>query len=260
MRTLSNSLAALLAIGFLAGAQAQTNSLPDSPGYLMMQATAQSDGSQVVSTSADSAGTTPAVSTPPSPLYPTSHPYLHRIVKPGMGPQPLTAGQKYKLALRSPYSLVSFGTNVVTTGESHLADSRPHYGTDRAGYGERLGAAEIKTIDETFLSYGLFAAVFRDDPHYYIMGSSHSIKERAVYSASRLVLTRRDSGSTGINWPKLLGLAGSQALTNAYYPDRDRGVSKTVTAYFSNLGTSAATNELNEFLPDVLKSVRHKKH
>lgn len=177
-----------------------------------------------------------------------------------MGPQPLTAGQKFHLALRSPYSLVGFGTNIITTGESHLADSRPHYGTDKAGYGERLGAAEIKSIDESFFSYGLFAALFHDDPHYYIMGPSHSIKQRAVYSGSRIVLTRKDSGGTGVNWPKLLGLAAAGALTNAYYPESDRAFSKSLTAYFSNLGTSAATLELNEFLPDVLKSVRHKKH
>jgi hypothetical protein len=251
-------LAALLALGFLASANGQTADLPDSPGYLMQAAIAPA-GTQIASSSADNAGTTPAVTAPVSPMYPTSHPYLHRIVKPGMGPQPLTAGQKFNLALRSPYSLVSFGTNIVTSGESHLADSRPHYGTDKAGYGERLGAAELKTIDETFFSYGLYAALFHDDPHYYIMGSSHGVKERAIYSASRIVLTRKDNGNTGVNWPKLLGLASAGALTNAYYPDRDRGVSKTLTAYFSNLGTSAATLELNEFLPDVMKSVRHKK-
>ena len=257
-----------MATGFLLGtisaAGQSAATLPDSPGYVM-QAAASADSqaagapaAQVASSSSDSAA--PVSTAPVSPMYPTSKPYLHRVVKADMGPQPLSAGQKIELGLRSPYSLIGLGTNVVTSGESFLVDSRPHYGTDRVGYGERLGAAEIKSIDEAFLSYGLYAAIFREDPHYYIMGSSHSFKSRVIYSASRVVLTRRDSGGTGINFSKLLGLASSQALTNTYYPKRDRGVQQTVTAYFSNIGTTAATLELNEFLPDVLKSVRHKKH
>ena len=264
---LSNSLAVLLAFGFVASTQAQTTTnLPDSPGYLMLQAATQPEANQLASTSADSGAegaadtlsSAPAVTAPVSPIYPSSHPYYHRVIKPDMGPQPLSSGQKLMLAGRSSISGMSFFSNAISSGWSHLNDSRPHYGTDKAGYGERLGAAKLKQASENFFSYGLWAAAFHEDPHYYIMGPSHSIKERAIYSATRVFITRKDSGGTGVNWAKLAGIASSNALVNAYYPDRDRGVRQSVEAYGTNLLTSAATTELNEFLPDILHLV-HKK-
>jgi hypothetical protein len=48
-------------------------------------------------------------------------------------------------------------------------------------------------------------------------------------------------------------------LVNAYYPDRDRGLRQSVEAYGTNLLTTAAILELDEFLPDVIHAV-HKKN
>ena len=155
---------------------------------------------------------------------------------------------------------MSFGSSFISAGWSHLNNSRPHYGSDRAGFGERLGAAKLKASSESLLSYGLWASAFREDPHYYVMGPTHPVMNRAVYSATRVFITRKDSGSTGVNWSKLIGLACSNALVNTYYPDVDRGIRSSATAFATNIGTTAATNELNEFLPDVLKAVRHKKN
>ena len=259
MGTLSNSLAAFVALGFLATAQAQIPELPDSPGYLMMQAAGPSESPQIASTSAEPGGNAPASTAPVSPLYPGAHPYYHRVIKPGMGPQPLSSGQKFGLAARASISGMSFASNFISAGWSHVNDSRPHYGTDRAAFGERLGAAKLKQTGENFFSYAIMASAFHQDPHYYIRGPSYSIKNRAIYSATRVLITRNDNGSTGVNWSKLVGLACSNALVNAYYPDRDRGVKASITAYGTNLLTTAATLELDEFLPDVIHVVHHKK-
>ena len=153
---------------------------------------------------------------------------------------------------------MSFFSPFISAGWGQLNGSRPHYGTDRGAFGERLGAAKVKQVSENFMSYGFWASAFSEDPHYYRMGPSHSIKERALYSGSRVFITRRDNGSTGLNFAKLVGLACSNALTNAYYPDQDRGATANATAFATNIGTSALTLELNEFLPDVIHAVHHK--
>lgn len=223
-----------------------------------MQA-AQSADTQLASSSAPEEPADAAPKAVTSPIYPGSHPYRHRIVPPDMGPQPLSAGQKMELSLRSSISAMSFGSAFISAGWSHLNNSRPHYGSDRAGFGERLGAAKLKQSSESLFSYGIWASAFHEDPHYYVMGPTHSIANRAVYAATRVVITRKDSGSTGVNWAKLAGIACSNALVNAYYPDTDRGFRPTITAYGTNLLTTAATMELNEFLPDVMKAVHHKK-
>jgi len=58
---------------------------------------------------------------------------------------------------------------------------------------------------------------------------------------------------------KLFGVASSNALVNTYYPDTDRGFRPSITAYGTNLLTTAATNQIDEFLPQLIKAVRHKK-
>lgn len=236
-------------------ATAQTpESLPDSPGFVMQAAAAA--GPQIASSSSAEA---PAVTGTVSPVYPGSHPYLHRIVPADMGPQPLTAGQKFELSLRSATSPMSFGTAAFSAGLTHLNNSRPHYGSDRAGFGERLGAAKLKASTESIFSYGLWASAFHEDPHYYVMGSTRPFMHRVVYSATRVIITRKDSGGSGFNWAKILGMASSNALTNAYYPDVDREFRATATAFGTNILTTAATNQINEFLPDLMKAIRHKK-
>lgn len=259
MVTLSNSLALLAALGIALGAQAQLSDLPDSPGAIL-QAAVQLEGSQLASsTSASSPSDAPVATAPVSPIYPGHHPFIHRIVPPDAGPQPLSAGQKFELSMRSSISAMSFASSFISAGLDHLDNSRPHYGTDRAGFGERLGASKLKSTSDSIFSYGLWASALHEDPHYYIMGPSHSVGHRVVYSATRVFITRKDSGGTGVNFAKLLGLASSNALVNAYYPDRDQGFQKSLTAFATNIGTTAATNQIDEFLPQLIKAVRHRK-
>lgn len=254
-----NSIAFLFAISLFAGAQTQTAVLPDSPGTVMQKAAQTTDTQVASSSSIDDPTDARAVTASASPVYPGSHPYIHRVVPPSMGPQPLTSGQKFELSLRSSVTPMSFVSNFISAGWGQLNNSRPHYGSDSGAFGERLAAAKTKQISDNFLSYGLFASTFHEDPHYYRMGSSHSVKERAIYSGSRVFITRKDNGSTGFNFAKLVGLACSNGLVNIYYPDQDRGATANATAFATNIGTSALSLELNEFLPDVVHAVHHKK-
>ncbi|HKO20760.1 MAG TPA: hypothetical protein VJU82_17935 [Acidobacteriaceae bacterium] len=254
-----NSIAVLFAISIFAGAQTQTVELPDSPGFVMQAATQSADSEVAAASSIDDPAGARSVTAPPSPIYPGSHPYRHRVVPADMGPQPLTSGQKLELSLRSSVTPMSFVSNFISAGWSQMNNSRPHFGTDRGAFGERLGTAKMKQAGENLMSYGLFASAFHEDPHYYVMGRSHSVKERAIYSGTRVFITRKDDGGTGVNWAKLFGLACSNALTNAYYPDQDRGATANATAFATNIGTSALSLELNEFLPDVIHAVHKKK-
>jgi hypothetical protein len=162
------------------------------------------------------------------------------------------------MSFRSRVGIGAIGSPIFGAGEQQLFNSRPHYGTDSGAFGERLGAAELKQVTESFFSYGLYASVFHEDPHYYVMGPGpgHSIVHRAVYSASRVLLTRTDNGATSVNWAKLAGMGSATALTNAYYPPQDRGIGESMGAYGSSLGISALMLELHEFMPDLKRAIR----
>jgi hypothetical protein len=167
---------------------------------------------------------------------------------------PLTAGDKLKLSLLSRVSPLDVGATVLSAGWSHLRDSDPHYGTDKGAFGERLGALALKQTSQSLFTYGIYAAAARHDPRYYVMGPDESFTRRAVYSASRLVVARTDSGHDAINWPKLAGIASATALTNLYYPPQDHG--HFASSFGTSLATSVLTNELHEFMGDAFHLIR----
>lgn len=182
-----------------------------------------------------------------------------RTIKAGQQAQPLGAGDKMAFSVVNQFTLSNLAGNLLGAGISHWDDGRPHYGVDKGAFGERLGATSLKGFTQSVFSYGIYASVFHDDPRYYVLGSGHSFSKRAIYSATRMVITRKDDGSSGVNWSRLAGITSAAALANAYYPDRDRTVGKTATSTLTSIAVGAATNELNEFIGDVMKKFHHKK-
>jgi hypothetical protein len=184
----------------------------------------------------------------------------HRVIRSGIIVPPLSPSEKLRLSIRSATSFTAFGSALFGAGIRHLTDSRPHYGTDKAGFGERLGAGSLKQASEQVLSYGVYASLFHEDPHYYVLGRTRNcgIKERAIYSATRVFVTRTDAGGTSVNWAKMAGVASSSALTLTYYPDRDRDVTTTLSGIGVSLGMSMVSNEMHEFIGDVITKIRHK--
>jgi hypothetical protein len=140
-----------------------------------------------------------------------------------------------------------------------LWNSNPKYGTDKAGFGERLGAAFIRQNSQAVLSDGVFAAVFHQDPRYYSRGSG-SFMGRVFYSASRVLVTRTDAGNETANTSQLVGYAGAAALTMTYYPAVSATWSNTVKGYGISLLGSALGNEVHEFAPDLIHRVFHRHH
>lgn len=220
---------------------------------------------------------TPAASLPEAPsavLQPASEPVaenalffaasdktgkLHRTVKPGQPAPALSAGDKMKLSVVNQFTVFNLAGNLFSAGYGQLADTRPHYGVDKGAFGQRLGAASLKGFTQSVFSYGIYASAFHDDPRYYVMGDGHPFTKRVLYSASRIIITRKDDGSSAVNWSRLAGITSASALANAYYPQRDRSISKTATSTLNSIATGAATNELNEFLGDILSRFHHKK-
>lgn len=184
---------------------------------------------------------------------------LDRIIEPGETGVPLNSADKFELAVMSRITPADITATVFSAGWSHLRDSAPHYGTDSGAFGERLGALALKQTTQSIFGYGIYASLLHDDPRYYVMGRKRKVATRAVYAASRLVITQRDSGKSAINWPEFAGIASSTALTNAYYPTRDHGFANGAEAFGVSLGTSILDNEFHEFIEDAFLLIsRHR--
>ncbi len=181
-----------------------------------------------------------------------------KYILPGQLAPKLTSGDKVQFGLIqsvSPYSILGW---FVSAGYSHVVNTTPNYGTDSGAFGQRLGAAAIRGVSEEIVKDSLLANVLHQDPRYYKMGPRRNVAVRTMYSVSRVLITRNDDGRLAPNYSLLGGTAVNAGLTNAYYPDYDRGFGQTAKTFGSSIYGSAFSYFAAEFLSGALEAVHLK--
>jgi hypothetical protein len=83
--------------------------------------------------------------------------------------------------------------------------------------------------------------------------------KRVLYSMSRVVITRTDSGGQAFNASRILGSAASQAVADLYVPGQRQGMYPVATTISYNLLRDMGMNLVHEFWPDVRRKVFHRK-
>jgi hypothetical protein len=79
---------------------------------------------------------------------------------------------------------------------------------------------------------------------------------RASDAASRIFVTRDDSGKARLNTSYFLGVLASVAIHTAYRPYWTRSTSATFNNFGSTIGSDAGLNVFHEFQPGILQMVK----
>ncbi|MBV9886062.1 MAG: hypothetical protein JO119_05895, partial [Acidobacteria bacterium] len=148
---------------------------------------------------------------------------------PGNQP-PLTVKQKYVLAFHQTVDFSAHIGNLFQAALQQASDAQPHYGQGWGPYAERFGAAEGDQATSAFFIFGFLPSILHDDPRYFRKGPGHSIVSRIYYSATRTVISRKDSGEPTFNIPQVAGQLFQQSISTIYYPPEDR----TASGVFQN--------------------------
>jgi hypothetical protein len=170
----------------------------------------------------------------------------------------LSAKEKLELSGWEQVQPYAFTTQLIGAGWEHLIDSDPQYGSDKAGFGERLGAAALLQDSRAILSDGIMAAVFRQDPRYYRQGH-RPVKQRIYYAAERVFSIQSDHGKYQPNYSQLVGNAVATALTMTYYPAASATWPQTIAGYGISIATGALGNEIHEFTPTLVRLAFHRR-
>ena len=141
---------------------------------------------------------------------------------------PLTAKQKFLLAVRGTFDPVAMIGVGFGAGIEQATNAYAGYGQGAAGYGKRFAAKFADGRSSDFLSHAVFPSLFHQDPRYYYLGSG-SVKARLMHAVGSAFLTRSDIGSNVPNYSYWLGDLGSAALSNLYYPKANRGANLVFT-------------------------------
>ncbi len=168
---------------------------------------------------------------------------------------PITVKQKFTIATKDSFDYPLLGLAAFIAAEGQLTNAHPEFGQGWPGYGRRVGTSYADQAIGNMMTEGIFPSILHEDPRYFRRGYG-SVWSRTFYAATRVFLTKTDSGGTRFNFSEVLGNATGAAISNAYYPD-SRDAAENVEKLGEQIGIDAVSQVLKEFWPDIKHKLLH---
>jgi hypothetical protein len=161
---------------------------------------------------------------------------------------PLSAGQKFQLALHDSIDPVSFLGAGLSAGIEQWQNDFRGYGQGAQGYAKRFGASYADGFVGDMVGGAILPSLLRQDPRYFYKGTG-SIKSRILYAISTVVICKGDNGRWQPNYSGVLGNLASAGISNIYYPASDRkGATVTIDNALIGTAEGAGSALIQEFL------------
>jgi len=173
-------------------------------------------------------------------------------------PTRLTPEQKFNIVVKDTIDPYTIGFTAFTAGIAQANNDLRGYGQGSSGYAKRFGALYADQASAGFLGGFLLPSLLHQDPRYYRQGSG-PFTHRFAHAMIRPVVTYGDASGRKFNWSGLLGSLAASGLSNAYYPDEERGVGKTFSRWGMGIPFSVIDHLVDEFGPDLQRMVTSKK-
>jgi hypothetical protein len=162
--------------------------------------------------------------------------------------EPLTSAQKYRLAWRTSIDPVSIAISAGVAGVQQSQNTFRGYGRGGVGYAKRFSAVYADGLVGTYLTDAVLPSLLHQDPRYFYKGTG-SIRSRALYAISSVLICKGDNGHWQPNYSNVLGNLAAAGISNAYYPGSDRnGARLTVENSLVDTAAGAAGALFQEFL------------
>jgi hypothetical protein len=164
---------------------------------------------------------------------------------------PLTSSEKAEFAWDEAADRFTFIKALFAMGVSEATNTPGAWPGGWDGVGRRYGAAVAGIASNELFSTYLLPAAFRLDPRY-VNTLEKPVRKQVFYAVSRVVVTRTDRGRSTFNFSQVFGNLASAALTDAYYPPRDRTLDRTLGRWGLKLAVGAGINVSRQFLRPLL--------
>ncbi len=173
---------------------------------------------------------------------------------------PITAKRKLYIATKDTIDYPLFFLGGAVAGFGQVADEHTRFGQGLKGYGHRYITSYADQAIGNYMTEGIMPALLHEDPRYFMLGpEGGSVGYRAWYAASRIFVTKTDSGRSSFNFAEVLGNSVGAAVGNAYYPGETH-LTDNVGRLAQALATDSVSQVLKEFWPDIKRKffTRHK--
>src|SRR5271166_3476618 len=134
---------------------------------------------------------------------------------------PLTAKLKFQLAMKVSADPVTLAGIAFMAGVRQAANG-PNYGHGAEGYGKHFGAEAADGFSDILIGGAVLPSLLHQDPRYFYQGTG-TTNSRLRHALASPFICRGDNGKPQVNFSSLGGNLAASALTDAYYPDSNRG-------------------------------------
>lgn len=181
----------------------------------------------------------------------------YRAVSAGVLPPPPTPKQAFKIATQNSFDY-SGGVFVgITSLMAEGSNAHPALGKGVPGFWGYYWRGFVDKTDGNYWVIWVMPTITHEDERYYAKGEG-PILNRAVYAASRILITPNYGGHDTFNASEIFGRGISQSISLTYYPSSDQAFGPFMQKYGYALGRDALTNTFREFWPDIDAHVIHR--
>ena len=161
-------------------------------------------------------------------------------------PEPLTPRLKFELAMKvSTDPVTALGIGFVA-GIRQAADS-PDFQLGAKGYGQRYGVTAANGFTDILIGGAILPSLLHQDPRYFYQGTGTK-KSRILHAISNPFICRGDNGQMQPNYSSLGGDLISAGMSNAYYPQSNRGPGLVFGNFAIGTAERAISSLAQEFL------------
>jgi hypothetical protein len=161
-------------------------------------------------------------------------------------PAPLTTKLKFRLALRTSIDPIAI-LGVAFISALDQAGDTPDYQQGWKGYGQRFGANYADGLTDIFIGGAVLPSILHQDPRYFYQGTGTK-KSRALHAISSSFVCRGDNGRKQPNYSSLGGYLASGAISEAYYPESNRGPGLVFQGFAIDVAANMANDLIQEFI------------
>jgi len=169
---------------------------------------------------------------------------------------PLTAKLKLKLALKVTFDPLTIAGVGFLAGVYQAADT-PDYVQGAKGYGQRFGAVAANGFSDIMIGGAILPSLLHQDPRYFYQGTG-TIKSRASHAISSPFRCKGDNGNWQWNYSTVGGDLASAAISNAYYPESNRGAGLLFSSLLVGTAERMSADLIQEFVLRKFTSSRTK--
>lgn len=171
--------------------------------------------------------------------------------------QPLSPKEKFHVFVVHTYSPRTFANAGIDALKDKVRSDDREYETGSMGFGQHYGVELATGETDVFFERFLVPTLLKQDPRYF-RNPELPFFRRALYSMSRVLITRGDNGRDTFNASKVIGGAASQALSDLYVPGQRQGLSPIRDRLTFDLLRDAGVNLFREFWPDLRRKLFHR--